>query len=1242
MLSLKNMSRVFVMLLIALLLSPTWTAKANDGSLALSQKETVRHLENIQTSLRTLLIDIFVGAESASLNETGAMATISHCIHSESVTYWLRDFPTQATKALAIQAVSLIYSSVTGSFSGSIIGSLEELTVNQARRIASDWLTSNNIQTAGGSLHASYSDNYQKKQKFDVEYLLTYYPEGKNQGRIVAEFRAPNPVYPPPATSRTVWDFYSWQKKGLNSLPPFIVTLNGQVKEQYGLFEWISPPQTKVEFPLEVPSLQIPDQQNLWSLITDEISSWGQEKISNLSAWIGSFLTTNSYSNDDLSELKKAVDLLEKNDQSELSPPTSDIGPALDEYLIGFIEELNNVVGNLAEVSEENKNIGKEIADIIRYNSEIIKWQAENKELSSPEQKEDPPEDPKEKSGEELEKENPELDSAEQLICSLPLSLSPTHSPVLINEIAWMGRTSSANHEWIELRNLSSETLSLKGWQLYNQSRGINIIFGEENFIHPSGFLLLVRSDDSYVPEATADYIYSGALKNQNEAIYLFDSECHLQDFVVANPDWINGDNGTKKTMERCDSLDWQTSAFVHGTPGRQNSNKNYAPPSTSYGGRSSSRTAPSVDLEAPNAHAGSDQIVDYYQNIVLDASLSSDNIGIVSYRWYFDADGFFEYQSANPTTDLEAGSLPPGEHILTLEVTDATGNVDQDEVVIIVQEIPKILINEIQIQGETNHDEFIELYNPNNRLIDLSNWRLSKKTSSGNESNLVASNSFQGVIPAYGYFLIANPQIREDGEPHYQGGEIPDIYYSGQNYYIASDNTILLYAPDESLSDRVGYGEVSDFDGSPFPESPPPGLSIGRRWLSEDYANSQNNSEDFELQPPTPRKQNISWEEEENVEDPVEEDKTIFQDGSVGFPYLLSTCQDLSRIDESLGSFYQLINDIDCHETEFWRDGLGFQPIGQSLGMPFVGDLDGRGFSISGIYIGDQDNYGGLFQKLAYPARIVNLRIEDATVLTGDYDTGLLAGMARGSSQEEIVTIEEVSVVGEITAQNLSLNAPQRIGGMVGFAQYALIHNAHSEIIINADHQSGHVSSTIGGLIGFAEYTDAQRCSSIGEINGWRNIGGLIGSTGNKVDIQRNYASVSISGEQMLGGFIGIAQNNKGIINNNYSLGNISGCLENGDNIGGFVGQSNEWIRYSYATGQVFGRNSRGFIGGKPINRTDPITNSYYDINTSGRSGKNLGATGLPTVDMFNQESFLDWDFEEVWQMSDTYPVLR
>lgn len=151
------------------------------------------------------------------------------------------------------------------------------------------------------------------------------------------------------------------------------------------------------------------------------------------------------------------------------------------------------------------------------------------------------------------------------------------------------------------------------------------------------------------------------------------------------------------------------------------------------------------------------------------------------------------------------------------------------------------VVISEIQITGNTTTDEFVELYNPTSADIDLSGWRLTRKTANGSQSNLVAN--IQGTIPAYGFFLIAHPD--------YNGSVSADQTYSAASNSMAANNTILLYRDSgQTLVDKVGMGNASDYEGKAtvVPNSEESIERIGK-------VDTDNNLNDFILQPiPNPQ----------------------------------------------------------------------------------------------------------------------------------------------------------------------------------------------------------------------------------------------------------------------------------------------------------------------------------------------------------------------------------------------------
>jgi len=171
---------------------------------------------------------------------------------------------------------------------------------------------------------------------------------------------------------------------------------------------------------------------------------------------------------------------------------------------------------------------------------------------------------------------------------------NPTRFRVFIDEVAWMGTANSSNDEWIELKNIWGIPVKLNGWQLLDKDRQIEIIFGEGDIIPANGYYLLERTDDNSMPDAKADLIYTGALNNTDEALYLFDDQCNIEDEVLANPSWPAGDNTLKKPMARLDVLDWYSGV---STPRGENS----SPPVI--------RSSASVPIPSPTPSSISPQI---------------------------------------------------------------------------------------------------------------------------------------------------------------------------------------------------------------------------------------------------------------------------------------------------------------------------------------------------------------------------------------------------------------------------------------------------------------------------------------------------------------------------------------------------------------------------------------------------------------------------------------------------------
>jgi hypothetical protein len=139
---------------------------------------------------------------------------------------------------------------------------------------------------------------------------------------------------------------------------------------------------------------------------------------------------------------------------------------------------------------------------------------------------------------------------------------------VVLNEIAWMGTTTSSSDEWIELFNNTGGDIDLTGWTLVAADGTPNITLS--GIIPANGHFLLERTDDTTVPGVAADQMYTGALLNGGEDLSLREPDSTLQDRVDA---WHAGNSTTRATMQRVDTNasgtdpgNW-TDGPVDGTP---------------------------------------------------------------------------------------------------------------------------------------------------------------------------------------------------------------------------------------------------------------------------------------------------------------------------------------------------------------------------------------------------------------------------------------------------------------------------------------------------------------------------------------------------------------------------------------------------------------------------------------------------------------------------------------------------
>ena len=330
---------------------------------------------------------------------------------------------------------------------------------------------------------------------------------------------------------------------------------------------------------------------------------------------------------------------------------------------------------------------------------------------------------------------------------------------------------------------------------------------------------------------------------------------------------------------------------------------------------------------------------------------------------------------------------------------------------------------------------------------------------------------------------------------------------------------------------------------------------------------------------------------------------------------YQITTCQGLQAMRNDLNGNYVLMQDIDCSDTKNWNQNTGFLPIG-TVDTLFTGSLNGSGFTISNLFIyRPQDTRCGLFGSF-------NGRVESITMTNGnvtcDTFVGLLVGYA--DSQSRIFKITTLS--GSIKGMDTS-------GSIVGvmFFGSTMVACRSFDAVVSSDFFAG-------GLVGYSQGSLFDCSSTNSFISSSQFSGGLAGLCSN---VSRCYSSSNVQSIFEAGGLCGVAQ--LSTTENSYFFGQVSG----GRSVGGLFGILNLGnVINSYSSGLVVSENppSGGLFGDAMGN----FFSNYWDVQTSGQTGAEVGGIGLNTTQMKMKNSFQGWDFVNVWDIVETidYPRLR
>jgi hypothetical protein len=174
--------------------------------------------------------------------------------------------------------------------------------------------------------------------------------------------------------------------------------------------------------------------------------------------------------------------------------------------------------------------------------------------------------------------------------------------------------------------------------------------------------------------------------------------------------------------------------------------------------------------------------------------------------------------------------------------------------------------------------------------------------------------------------------------------------------------------------------------------------------------------------------------------------------------------------------------------------------------------------------------------------------------------------------------------------------------------------------------------NTNCGALAGTAVSSKISKCH-VGyytAITGTERIGGLIGTSLNNT-INTSSTQAGVTGTKIVGGFSGFSSS---VISDCYSQGNVSGDSL----VAGFVAVAEDSMMTNcYSSGIVTGNVSTG--GFSAEGSALLFEGCYWDTERSTQD-HSAGGEGHTTMEMFEESTYVGWDFEDLWRIEYDYPI--
>ncbi len=338
-----------------------------------------------------------------------------------------------------------------------------------------------------------------------------------------------------------------------------------------------------------------------------------------------------------------------------------------------------------------------------------------------------------------------------------PVNLSYPNGSVVVNEI--MYAPASPRPEWVELYNNSPDSIVLDGFTLGDNSGTKTKLPRTDFILVPSGYAVV--ADDStfftYHRELSEGVIVVGipSLNNSGDAVVIHDAAGNMMDSVSYSPSW--GGNSGGKSLERIlpdgDSNDPQNfetcSDTAKSTPGKINSvtprmydlavGEVRSSPPAIQSGQTATITAHILNIGLKPS--GGSKVM-LFDDIIND-------LGVTAGEACDSADVPTIPPGDSAAVTLKTRVLAVGSYRFSIHIDCGEDERPENNLKNFPLKVglppATVVINEIMYAPVSPENEWLELYNTSNAVVDLSNFRITAHRSSSaiNSGSLIGPNSF-------------------------------------------------------------------------------------------------------------------------------------------------------------------------------------------------------------------------------------------------------------------------------------------------------------------------------------------------------------------------------------------------------------------------------------------------------------------------------------------------------------------